>query len=162
MHGKKKKIEMHLSSGQVSLLFPSCSIVQLLLYLSFGQVGKNWKNKCVISLVQKDVQRNYVLKGLILVQRIHTCPTEKITCLGRVESIFFAPAMFQSIYLSADLYLVPMLVAGWKYRGSYFFEVCTFQISQPEQTLQNLLWIMPQGSHSFILAKETNVLLVLQ
>ena len=53
-----KKIKMHLSSGQVSFLF---SLSNFLLYLSFGQVGKNWKNKCGLSLVQKNVQRDYVL-----------------------------------------------------------------------------------------------------
>ena len=37
-------------------------------YLSFRQVGKNWKNKHItcITLVQKNVQRNYVLNYYVL------------------------------------------------------------------------------------------------
>ena len=44
-----------------------------------------------MSLVQKNVQRNYVLNVYLSFGRVktHTCPTVKITCLRIVDTVSF-------------------------------------------------------------------------
>ena len=72
-----RKIELHLSSGQVSLVF----LVQLLTLLVLWASWKELKEQvCYIACPEKCAEE-LCAKGL-LIQGTHTCPTEKITCLG--------------------------------------------------------------------------------
>ena len=61
--GQEKKIEMHLSSGQESSLFPVQLLTPLVLWAS-------WKELKVL-LVQKNVQRNYVLNVYLSFGRVN-------------------------------------------------------------------------------------------
>ena len=92
MGGQKRKIEMHLSSGQVSLLLSlshsNCPL---------GELKRTERTSVFISLAQKKAQRNSALHFYLSAGQVHTgqvkptqtCPTDKITDLGRVETVFF-------------------------------------------------------------------------
>ena len=67
--GKRKDWDALVQWASESSLF----LVQLLtLLLSFGQIGKNWKNKHVILLVQKNAKRNYVLNVYLFFGQVNT------------------------------------------------------------------------------------------
>ena len=66
---------MHLSSGQETSVFFVQLLTQLVLWAS-------WKEPQVL-LVQKNVQRMFLCLLKKLTQT-HTCPTDKIACLGHV------------------------------------------------------------------------------
>ena len=66
-------------------------------------------------LVQKNVQKNYVLNVLFTCPngRTHACPTDKISCLGRVDTVFFAPWMLSLNFPQGSkrmLQIIPLAV----------------------------------------------------
>ena len=98
--GQEKKIEMHLSSGQESSLFPVQLLTPLVLWAS-------WKELKVL-LVQKNVQRNYVLNVYLSFGRVNrnSHVTQTITCLGRVETMLF------TVWVSSRCTKTKLLVKG--------------------------------------------------
>ena len=107
----------------MSLLF---SLFHFKLYLSFEQVGKNWKNKRVTSLVLKNVQRSYVLNVYSFFGRVtytnshlsHWTPCYPASC--NIHVIKVGSASFRTT-IPCEIYIHPIMVSQKKIKNKFTY-----------------------------------------